>query len=134
MNGFLPTKGELHRRHIERIPNCDVCGAEEESIKHVLMDCTVAKSFWAEIRKLTAVKLLNLHPLTWGHGLVDPGRCSPRDAAGILCGMWSLWMARNKWRHGEPPCPVHIAVRWVKYTAFDLWQMSHPPKVPRTSP
>ena len=38
VNGFLPAKGVLHKRHIERVPNCDVCGAEEESINHVLMD------------------------------------------------------------------------------------------------
>jgi len=131
VNGFLPTKGELHRRHIEPLPNCDVCGAEEESIKHVLMDCSVAKCFWVEMRKLTAVKLPHLHPLTWAHDLVDPGRCSPRAAAVLLCGMWSLWMARNKRRHGESPYPIRSAVQWVKDTAFDLWQLSHPPKCPR---
>jgi hypothetical protein len=44
-------------------------GAEEESVKHVLMDCTVAKIFWAEMRKLSAVKLPRLHPITWAHHL-----------------------------------------------------------------
>jgi hypothetical protein len=29
VNGFLPTKGIMHRRHIESIVNCDVCGTEE---------------------------------------------------------------------------------------------------------
>ena len=45
MNGLLPAKEVLFRRHIERTANCDVCGPDEESIKHVLMDCTIAKFF-----------------------------------------------------------------------------------------
>lgn len=42
-NNFLPAKEELHRRHIEPIPNCDVCGSEKESVRHVLMECTIAR-------------------------------------------------------------------------------------------
>jgi hypothetical protein len=39
--------------------------------------------------------------------------------------MWSLWMARNKRRHGEPGIPLRRAVEWAKDTAYDLWQLSH---------
>jgi hypothetical protein len=131
VNEFLPAKQVLHRRHIERTPNCEVCGADEESIKHILMDCTVAKVFWAEVRRLNAVKLPKFHPVTWVHDLIDPALCNPRDAAVILCGMWSLWMARNKRRHGEAATPVHAAVKWVIDTAFDLWNLSHPPGTQR---
>ena len=110
----------LFRRHIERTPNCDVCGADEETIRHVLMDCTVAKFFWAEVRRLTAVKLQVLHPLTWAHDLIHPALFPPKDAAVILCGMWSLWMGRNKRRHGEAAVPVRVAAKWEIDTAFDL--------------
>jgi ribonuclease HI len=134
VNGFLPSRGELHRRHIEPTPNCETCGADEESIKHVLMDCTVAKSFWAEVKKLTGAKLPRLHPRSWAHDLVDPVLCSPKDAAIFLCGMWSLWMARNKQRHGEAAWPVRLAVQWVKDTSYDLWQLAHPPKIPKVVP
>lgn len=79
--GFLPTKEVLHRRHVEPIANCEVCGAEEESIKHALLDCTVAKSFWEQIKLLTGVKVPLLHPLTWARDLVDPGVINPKNAA-----------------------------------------------------
>ena len=65
------------------------------------MDCTVAKSFWREAKKVTGVKLSELHPLTWAHDLVDPALCPPKDVAIFLCGMWSLWMSMNKQQHGE---------------------------------
>jgi hypothetical protein len=41
--------------------------------------------------------------------------------------MWSLWMGRNKRRHGEASVPVQVAVKWVIDTAYDLWNFSHPP-------
>ena len=46
----------LCRRHIEPIANCEVCGATEESVKHVLMECTVAKEFWHQVLMMTGVK------------------------------------------------------------------------------
>lgn len=57
VNEYLPTKGILHRRHIEPTPNCEVCGAEVESIKHVFLECTVAQCFWRQVRVLTGDKL-----------------------------------------------------------------------------
>jgi ribonuclease HI len=42
-----------------------------------------------------------------------------------MCGMWALWMMRNKHRHGELWMTVQQAVNWVKDTAFDLWQLGH---------
>jgi hypothetical protein len=47
--------------------------------------------------------------------------------------MWSLWMARNRRRHGEEALPVKIAVQWAKDSAFDLWQPLHPAKAVDTS-
>ena len=62
---FLATKQVLHRRHIEPMAFCDTCGCQEESIGHVLMDCTITKTFWEMAKQLTGVKLLKLHPTTW---------------------------------------------------------------------
>ena len=57
VNGYLPTRGVLHHRHIEPTTNCEVRGAEVESIKHVLLDCMVAKAFWVQVRTMTGVKV-----------------------------------------------------------------------------
>ena len=47
------------------------------------------------------------------------------DQAIIMCGMWALWIMRNKRRHGELSMTVQQAVNWAKETAFDLWQLGH---------
>jgi hypothetical protein len=42
INEFLPAKQVLHRRHIEPLATCDICGCQEASLQHVLLECTVA--------------------------------------------------------------------------------------------
>lgn len=94
VNGFLPAKEILNRRHIEPTANYEVCGEERESIKHILLDCTVAKFFWEQVKGVSGIKIPPLHLATWVRDLIDPSIFfSPKDAAIILCGMWSLWMA-----------------------------------------
>jgi hypothetical protein len=127
VNDYLPAKEILNHRHIEPVANCDVCG-EEESIKHVLLECTMARSFWAQTKSITGIKIPPLHPLTWTRDLIDPALFPPRATAVILCRMWSLWMARNSRRHGKDSLPMSISVQWAVDIAFDLWQMVHPEK------
>ena len=72
---------------------------------------------------------LHRHTLTWAHELVDQERIkiyhvsvffSRKDAAVILCGMWTLWMARNKRRHCELGVPTRVAMQRAKDS---LWPM-----------
>jgi hypothetical protein len=101
MHEFLPARHVLHRRHIEKVGNCELCGANDETIKHVLMDCTIAKLFWDNTRIITRVKLPQFHEHTWARDLLQPDICPRKNAAVVLCGMWSSWMMRNKrqtWR------------------------------------
>lgn len=58
-------------------------------------------------------KLPRVHPETWAKDLIDLRCCSEKSAAIILCGMWALWMARNKRRHGESCVLMRMAVEWA---------------------
>jgi hypothetical protein len=127
LHGFLPARHVLHRPHIEKDASCEVCGTRYETIKHVLMDCSMARLFWEDARTITGVKLPRLHERTWARDLLQPDICPRKNAAVILCGMWSLWMMRNKLRHGEAPLPVRQALEWVR-TSFYLWHLLHPQK------
>jgi len=46
--------------HDKPIANCEVCGEEKESIKHVLLDCTVAKFFWDQAKVVSGIKIPRL--------------------------------------------------------------------------
>lgn len=66
MNFFLQSaKDVLHTRHIEPTSYRDTCGADRETISHILMDCTIAKNFWRQTQCLTGSKLPRLHPNSW---------------------------------------------------------------------
>jgi hypothetical protein len=126
VNNFLLAKEVLNQ--IELVANCDMCGEEKESVKHLLLDCTVAKLLWNQTKVLSGIKIPPLHPLNWALDLIDQRIVLARDATVILCGMWSLWMARNNRCHVREPLPIKIMIQWAVDIAFDLWQMTHQEK------
>lgn len=111
LNEFLPAKEILHRRHIEPTAFCELCGADRESIKHMLTECTAAKMFWREVKTITGVKLLSLHPVSWASDLLMYDLCNDKERAIVIIDMYSLWMQRNQRRHGDVHRPVSAAVR-----------------------
>lgn len=134
MHDFLPSKHTLHRRHVEPMAQCEVCGADEETVKHVLCDCTIAKAFWDHVKALSGIKLPVLHPLSWAQDLAYGRVVSVEHQSMIIIGMYSLWMQRNRRRHGEQLPPVRDAVSWSVDMAFDLWQISSEQQRPSNAP
>jgi len=120
LHEFLPTRLVLHRKYIEPIANCEACGADSESIRHVLVECLVAKSFWEQTKRMTGVKLPPLHPASWAYDLIIGKVISEQAQTIILIGMYALWMQRNRNRHGEQIWPMKVAVQWAIDLAFDL--------------
>jgi hypothetical protein len=45
LNDFMPSRANLHMRHIDPIANCDSCGADEETTLHALVECPSAREF-----------------------------------------------------------------------------------------
>lgn len=130
LNEFLPARQVLWRKHIEPIAFCEVCGAQEETIRHVLIDCTVAREVWVQVKLLSGVKLPSLHPVTWASDLLS-GMCGEKETALILCTMWALWSMRNKRRHGELSMSVYQAALWARDVIHDLWQLYQSSLKPR---
>ncbi|KAK3146503.1 hypothetical protein QOZ80_3BG0267330 [Eleusine coracana subsp. coracana] len=120
LHGYLPAKEVLHHCHVEKLPHCDTRGADEESIHHVLLECTMARMFWSQMKDLFGVKLPKLRQDSWPWDLLSDSVCSGKNRAVIICGMWALWTLQNKRRHGEPEWPLQQAVFWARDTTFDL--------------
>jgi hypothetical protein len=91
LHDFLPVKQVLHRRHVEPLANCEVYGAEKESIKHVLLECTISKLFWSYAKKLACLKIPDVHPDTWARDILLADLWPARERAMIIVGMYSLW-------------------------------------------
>ena len=85
---------------------CELCGADRESSKHILTECTAAKMFWREVKIITGVKLPSLHPVSWASDLLMDELCNDKERAIFIIGMYSLWMQRNQRRQGDVHKPV----------------------------
>jgi hypothetical protein len=83
----VPPKIEFSGGELCMSSYCDVCGADEESIRHVLIECTVAQAFWEYAKELTSVKLLKLHPITWARDMLCGRAESEWRKALIIIGM-----------------------------------------------
>jgi ribonuclease HI len=113
---------------VEPTAFCDLCGAEQETIKHVLTDCTIAKLFWREIKLLTGIKLPNLHLHSWASDILRPDVCLDKERGLFTIGMYALWTQRNRRRHGEDQLTIKHAVKWAVDLAHDLWELSNEKK------
>ena len=85
LNEYLPTRQIPFRKHVEPLQFCEVCGFPEESIKHVLLDCTVAKLFWAQTKLATGVKIPQLNEATWAADLMSELCPPPAAIKQLLC-------------------------------------------------
>lgn len=122
---FIPSRANLHRRHIDPLSTCDTCGASIETTFHALTECTYARCFWVRLKELTGIKLPNLDPRTWTEQLLDDQFCQERDRGIILCGMWSIWRARNDRRIGKAPIVLKSAVDWALDVCFHLMHVGN---------
>lgn len=82
-------------RHIAPESQCEMCGASEENLFHVIFECPVAKRFWVQVKNISGVSIPSLHPSTWAMDVLQEKVCSPSVAAMVVCGAWSLWTGRN---------------------------------------
>ncbi|XP_040379850.1 uncharacterized protein LOC121054416 [Oryza brachyantha] len=107
MHEFLPSRQILRRRHLERLANCERCGADEESVLHVVVECTLAKRFWKSIKQLIGVKLPRLQPFRHG-GSVLPIH---QAVAWVKDTCFDLWRINHS--EGTEKQPVVIK-QWEK--------------------
>ncbi|XP_024010239.1 LOW QUALITY PROTEIN: uncharacterized protein LOC112085271 [Eutrema salsugineum] len=100
VNGSVPTCQRLFSRHIGSDKGCPRCGAEEETINHVLFECSPAKQVWAlsvipsaPNHFPTSSIFGNLDYLFWRALASGLDEVHLRIFPWIL---WFLWKARNK--------------------------------------
>ncbi|KAF8740105.1 hypothetical protein HU200_013821 [Digitaria exilis] len=117
---FLPSRANLHRRHMEPLGTCETCGAQAETSFHALTECTYARAFWQRLKELTGVKLPLLNQRTRVIDLLDGSLCSELERNIILCGMWSIWQSRNDRHHGKKEIQLKLAIDWATDVCLQL--------------
>lgn len=98
LHDFLLAWHNIFKMHIEWIANYEICGAPEQTIKHVLLECFMQEGYGSWLRTSLVWRFL---VCAWARDLLQPHICSKRDTTIIICGMWSLWTSRKKRRYRE---------------------------------
>ncbi|KAG7561168.1 Ribonuclease H domain [Arabidopsis thaliana x Arabidopsis arenosa] len=100
VTGCLASSQRLFYRHIGRDKGCSRCGAEEESINHLIFDCPPARQVWALSNIPSPPALFpsaslynNLDYLYWRGKEAGADEESLRVFPWI---MWYIWKARNR--------------------------------------
>ncbi|XP_073362870.1 uncharacterized protein [Aegilops tauschii subsp. strangulata] len=95
----IPTTGLLHHRNMSTSTRCGLCGAED-SWKHSLLHCTVARCVWA-LQDLDLVEALNntTEPdaRIWLFVLLD--MLSPTEFTQVAVTILALWHSRRQTLH-----------------------------------
>jgi hypothetical protein len=120
LNEYIPSRSNLHRQHIDPLSICDTCGAYDETTFHALLEGTYARQFWSRLRELTGVKLPVLTPESWSSALLEDRTFGEQDRMIILCGMWSVWRARNNRQYNKAPIDMRAAINWALDVCFNL--------------
>jgi hypothetical protein len=120
VNNFLPTKLELHRRHVEQGSFSVTCGADGESLYHVAFECPIARRFWKVAQQMLEFKLPELHPASWMKDVTLGVLCSGRESELIISGVWSLWSGRKARKHGRNSWNHVAAVKHISTMLEDL--------------
>lgn len=96
LHGYLPTKVELKRRHLEKEEHCEACGYAPENIFHVAVECPYVRTVRRAVKELIGCKI---------SGNLSVGHCQVRYPTirkhnlYIVCEWWALWKVRNARRH-----------------------------------
>jgi ribonuclease HI len=103
IKGFLPCYAELTRRHVKDEGTCKLCGYEDETLYHTLLQCVHAKQFWTATLDHFGFSIPRLHPATWMQDLMLGSFLKSDQVPIAITVLWCIWTSRNKYVHGEEP-------------------------------
>jgi len=96
----IPVNAVLKRRNMAKSAACKICGAEQDTWRHALLYCNLARFVWALVdEELTEHILSNMeeNPRLWLFSLLDSVCHNSFTKLLITC--WAIWGARRKAIH-----------------------------------
>jgi hypothetical protein len=100
----LPTKENLHRRHILDDARCEICKLSVETTLHALWNCPSIELVWRSLpwrASTVGTNFLNFLDLT--QYMIANRTSHEFETFAMVC--WSLWYHRNKKRLSQPTEP-----------------------------
>ncbi|KAM6543366.1 hypothetical protein CsatB_007813 [Cannabis sativa] len=117
LSGCLPTRTQLHSKHVPVDLHCVFCNVTEESIFHVLVQCSFAHSCW--LRSALGVgHSVATNFFDWFMEVLAVGNMGLVEEA-VMIG-WAIWKARNDMLWNGKSCSA-VDVVWMARTTLRQW-------------
>ncbi|GAA0146460.1 hypothetical protein LIER_42910 [Lithospermum erythrorhizon] len=114
LKSWLPIDSLLHRKGIHFASKCQCC-RNVESLNHVFLTNQIAIQVWDHYARIFGIRkqiFTHIHLVfkAWSLTVSDKGHI--RRLIPVLI-LWSLWVARNKAKHGEQRYSFHGIVQRI---------------------
>ena len=102
-SNILPTKANLVQKKVQVDPICTVCRQHEETTRHILWECPLARNVWALVRgRIQKASSLEASFFLVTRHMME--RLSGKEFEIWAMTAWAIWTARNRihFQHTQP--------------------------------
>jgi hypothetical protein len=106
----LATQLNMHKRGMETLDTCLICGTEPESTFHAMIKCPHARQLWgamSEVWDMPGKELLFEHNPDWFLHALKLSNDNQR--APLLMTLWRIWHIHNEITHNKKPALAEAA-------------------------
>ncbi|CAD6334964.1 unnamed protein product [Miscanthus lutarioriparius] len=102
LRGRIQCRANLYRKNIMDLPNCLVCGMDDETPDHLIFECPIASQFW----RVLGIQPDGLHCRNWHHIQRVSGIPDDQYSAFIMMCCWVLWKRQNAFVFRDEVIPI----------------------------
>ncbi|KAM6547722.1 hypothetical protein CsatB_019398 [Cannabis sativa] len=117
LSGCLPTRTQLYSKHVPVDLHCVLCNYGDESIFHVLVQCSFTHSCWLRSALGVGHSIAN-NFFDWFMEVLAVGNMGLAEEA-VMVG-WAIWKARNDMLWNGRSCSAADVV-WLARTNLRQW-------------
>ena len=121
----IATRDALSRRGVLRDDadrRCVLCSSEDETIKHIFLDCRVAKKIWQQVCLWLDVPIVegeDIQAHFMAFGKLIKGKKQKRVKHLIwMAVIWNIWLTRNKVIFKEEATTILVMISGIKDCAW----------------
>ncbi|XP_027183906.1 uncharacterized protein LOC113782197 [Coffea eugenioides] len=104
INNALPVKEVIFSRSKKGDPICKACGEGEETVEHVLLNCSQAKQVW------------QIAPVQWG---------GAKDKQGCFKAWWTEITGAKSRQDGEEHLALTVNILWQVWKSRNEWEFNN---------
>jgi len=128
LRGRIQCRANLYRKNIVDLPNCLVCGMDDETPDHLIFECPIAAQFWRGL----GIQPDGLHCRNWHHIQRVSGIPDDQYSAFIMMCCWVLWKRRNAFVFRDEVIPIRTIFLQCKSESAN-WKARMPKRSKRVA-